>query len=134
MGVAYINPLTHPSNTLCKNCLDRLHGLWVISQNVKHVRTDHMVELQVPFYNMWSIFTWATCQSSLNTLARLNFEIWAFKHCSHWLSIINFNTLKNYIKSPEHIRDEKRNSTHLLMGMYNLTLKRSWYDKSCRTS
>lgn len=124
----------HPRNTLCKDCLNTPYGSWVISQNVKHVITDHMVALQIILYNMWSICSWATCSWSLNTLALLLLEIWAFKHRSHWLSIINFNVLKNYIKSMEYVRDMKSNSTHLLMDMYNLTLKRSWYDKSCRTS
>ena len=80
---------------------------------------------------MWSICIWATCHWSLNTLALLLLEIWTFKDCSHWLSIINFDVLKNYIKSMEYVRDKKSNSTHLLMDMYNLTLKWSWYYKSC---
>ena len=79
----------HPRNTLCKYCLARPHGSRVISKNTKHVITDHMVALLVPFYNILSISTWDTCPWSMNTAVLLVFEIWNFKHCSHRLSIIN---------------------------------------------
>ena len=105
----------HPRNMLTKYFCDRTYHLWVISQNAKHLITDHKVALLILDFNMLSIFRWDTFHhSNMNSLTLLVFEILAFKHSSHRLSIINFYIFKKYIKSLDYARKKKGHSINAL--------------------